>query len=177
MIDLGLVDAVDAQAIGPAGQRTFRVRAQAGRNRASLWLEKESLATLGRAISQLLADRSQERGQRAAAAPAVEDFAEGDIEIQVARLGIDFREDPERVVVAADDREDLERGNVPSFRMEITRAMAMALVEAIPGIVNAGRPVCPLCQRPFEEGVEHFCPRTNGHSKDLELPSERLEGR
>lgn len=177
MIDLGLVDAVDAQALGPAGQRTFRLRARAGQNRASLWMEKESLATLGRAISQLLADRSQERGQRAPAVPAVDDFDEGDIEIAVARLGIDLREGPERVVIAADDREDLERGNVPSFRMEITRAMALALVEAIPGIVNAGRPVCPLCQRPLEEGVDHFCPRTNGHSKDLELPTERLEGR
>jgi uncharacterized repeat protein (TIGR03847 family) len=174
VIDLGLVDAADAQAIGPPGQRTFRVRAQAGRNRASLWLEKESLAALGRALSQLLADRSQERGRPAGPAPAVEDFDEGDIEIDVVRLGIDFREQPERVVLVADDREDLERGNVPSFRMEITRAMALALVESIPRIVGAGRPLCPLCQRPIEDGVEHFCPRTNGHSKDLELPSERL---
>jgi uncharacterized repeat protein (TIGR03847 family) len=177
LIDLGLVDAVDAQAIGAPGQRTFRVRARAGQNRASLWLEKESLATLGRAISQLLADRSQERGRRTEGAPTVEDFEEGDIEIGVARLGIDFREDPERVVLVADDREDLERGNVPSFRMEITRAMALALVESIPEIVGAGRPLCPLCQRPLEDGVEHFCPRTNGHSKELELPSDRLEER
>jgi uncharacterized repeat protein (TIGR03847 family) len=177
LIDIGLVDAVDAQAIGPPGQRTFRLRAQAGHNRASLWLEKESLATLGRAISQLLADRSQERGRRGEVAPTLEDFDEGNVEIGVARLGIDFRENPERVVLVADDREDLERGNVPSFRMEITRAMALALVDSIPGIVGAGRPVCPLCQRPLEDGVEHFCPRTNGHSKDLELPSERLEGR
>ena len=177
MIDLGLVDAVDAQAIGAPGQRTFRVRARAGQNRASLWLEKESLATLGRAISQLLADRSQERGRRSEPAPAVEDFQDGDIEIAVARLGIDFREPPERVVLVADDREDLERGNVPSFRMEITRAMALALVESIPGIVGAGRPVCPLCHRPVEDGAEHFCPRTNGHTEELELPSDRLEER
>ena len=61
--------------------------------------------------------------------------------------------------------------------MEITRTMALALVESIPGIVGAGRPVCPLCQRPLEDGAEHFCPRTNGHSAELELPSDRVEER
>ncbi len=174
MIDLGLVDAVDAQALGAPGQRTFRVRVQAGTNRASLWLEKESLAGLGRAISQLLADRSLARGRPTTQPPAVEDFGEGDIDIAVARLGLDFRAEPERVVLVADDREDLERGNVPSFRMELTRPMALALVQSIPNIVAGGRPTCPLCQRPIEDGVEHFCPKTNGHSEDLALPPERL---
>ena len=40
MIDLGLVDAVDAEAIGQPGQRTFRLRARAGDQYAALWLEK-----------------------------------------------------------------------------------------------------------------------------------------
>jgi len=174
MIDLGLVDAVDAQTIGPPGQRTFRVRAQAGSNRVSLWVEKEMLAQLGRAISQLLAERSLARGRPVAAAPPVEDFEHADIEIAVARLGLDFRPEPEHVILAADSREDLERGSVPSFRMEFTRAMAVGLVQSIPEIVGAGRPLCPLCQRPLEPGVEHFCPRTNGHSKDVALPPDRL---
>ena len=56
MIDLSLVDAVDAEAIGAPGERTFRVRARAGSNRAALWMEKEQLAALGQAISRLLAD-------------------------------------------------------------------------------------------------------------------------
>lgn len=174
MIDLGLVDAIDAQSIGPPGNRTFRVRAQAGSNRASLWMEKEVLAQLGRAISQLLAERSLARGQPVAQAPQVEDFEAGDIEIAVARLGLDFRPEPEHIILAADSREDLERGSVPSFRMEFTRSMAVALVQSIPAIVGAGRPLCPLCQRPLEPGVEHFCPRTNGHSKEAPLPSDRL---
>lgn len=176
MIDLGLVDAVDAQSLGVPGQRTFRLRVQAGSNRASLWLEKESLATLGRAISQLLADRSLARGRPAGTPPAVTDFDDGDVEIAVVRLALDFRAEPEHVILVADDREDFERGNVPSFRMEMTRAMALGLVESIPAIVGSGRPTCPLCQRPIEDGVEHFCPRTNGHSKDLSLPPERLRG-
>ena len=38
MIDFGLVDAVDAEAIGPPGQRTFRLRANKDENYAALRL-------------------------------------------------------------------------------------------------------------------------------------------
>src|SRR5262249_22530542 len=59
VIDFGLVDAVDAEAIGEPGRRTFRVRARAGDQYAALWIEKEQLTALGRGISSLLAERSQ----------------------------------------------------------------------------------------------------------------------
>ena len=62
MIDFGMVDAVDAEAIGDPGQRTFRIRVRSGANYAALWLEKEQLSALGRGISQLLADRAPQRG-------------------------------------------------------------------------------------------------------------------
>ncbi len=91
MMDIGLVDAVDAQSIGVPGQRTFRLRAQAGSSHTWLWLEKETLAALGRAISQLLADRSLARGRPRSAAPLVEDRPRADFEIAVARIGLDFR--------------------------------------------------------------------------------------
>jgi uncharacterized repeat protein (TIGR03847 family) len=172
MIDYGLVDAIDAQSIGPPGQRTFRVRIQSGQNRASLWFEKEQLAALARAISQLLADHSKLRGRPAEPAPAVDDFEVGDVELQVARLGLDFVAEAEQVVMLVDDREAIERSDTPAFRAEITRAMAMSLVEAIPDIVAAGRPTCPLCGRPIEGSGQHFCPQTNGHSKDLPIPEE-----
>ena len=48
MIDFGLVDAVDADAVGPPGQRHFRLRARTGDQYASLWLEKEQLNEIGR---------------------------------------------------------------------------------------------------------------------------------
>ncbi len=170
MIDLSLVDAVDAEAIGVPGQRTFRIRAQAGANRAALWMEKEQLAALGQAMSRLLAERSKTRGRPTEPAPEVLDFGEPDVELQVVRLGLDFRPDTERIVIVADDREALQQGDTPAFRMEITRAMALQLIEDIPSIVAAGRPTCPLCGRPLEAGGEHFCPRTNGHSKDEPIP-------
>ena len=58
MIDFGLVDALDAEAVGVPGQRTFRMRANKGESYAALWLEKEQLSRLGQSFSQLLADYS-----------------------------------------------------------------------------------------------------------------------
>ena len=61
MIDFGLVDVVDAEALGASGERTFRLRARSGAMHAALWMEKEQLTVLGRAISRLLADRAPRR--------------------------------------------------------------------------------------------------------------------
>ena len=63
MIDFGLVDAVDADAVGPPGQRHFRLRARVGDQYASLWLEKEQLIEIGRIFSRLLAERSRQTGR------------------------------------------------------------------------------------------------------------------
>lgn len=175
MIDFGLVDAIDAESIGPPGERTFRIRARAGANRAALWMEKEQLATLGRAFSQLLADRSGRRGSPADPAPEIgDDFGESpDVDFRIARLEIDFDEDSERIVLLADDDEALERGDTPAFRLELTRAMALAIVQRIPPIVAAGRPLCPLCGRPLDAaGAAHFCPGSNGHSAEEPIPEQ-----
>ena len=175
MIDFGLVDAVDAEAIGPPGQRTFRLRAMAGNNRAALWMEKEQLGALGRAISRLLA----ERAPRAAAGPApeaapVREFGDRpDVEFRVARLGIDFEAgDGGRVLILADDEEALTRGATPAFRMEVGRAASRGLVARIGDIVAAGRPRCPLCGQPLEDGGRHFCPGSNGHAAETEIPGD-----
>ncbi len=167
MIDFGLVDAVDAEAIGVPGQRTFRIRARVGVNRASLWMEKEQLAALGRAFSQVLAERSRQRGRPAEPVAEIGEFeGDADVDLQVTRLGLDFNDESEHLVLLLDDREALERGDTPAFRMEITRPMAMALIESIPPIVGAGRPLCPLCGRPLEADADHFCPGANGHSDE-----------
>jgi len=172
LIDFGIVDAIDAEAIGEPGRRTFRLRARAGANYAALWLEKEQLATLGRAISQVLADRSRHRGQTTAEAAALDSFADHpDVDMQVVRLGLDFDPDTDRLVLLADDQPGLDRGDTPTFRLEMGRADALTLVRIIGEVVAAGRPPCPLCGRPIEAPVQpHFCPGSNGHSREMPLP-------
>jgi uncharacterized repeat protein (TIGR03847 family) len=173
MIDFGLVDAVDAEAIGPPGRRTFRLRARIGDSYAALWMEKEQLATLGRLFSQILAERSRLRGRPSDPVDPVGNFPQrAQVDFQVARLGLDYDTDEERVILLADDPGAAERGDTPSFRMEISRAQAVAAIRQIEQIVAAGRPLCPLCREPLEEeGQEHFCPRRNGHSAELEIPA------
>jgi uncharacterized repeat protein (TIGR03847 family) len=173
MIDFGLVDAVDAEAIGPPGQRTFRLRARRGDGYAALWMEKEQLLALGRTFSQLLAERSRRRGQPVGEPEVVGNFPQhADVDFQIARLGLDFDQEQEHLIVLADDGVALERGDTPAFRMAISRAQAVPLIRLIETVVSAGRPVCPLCKQPLDDpGRPHFCPPTNGHSKDLEIPS------
>jgi uncharacterized repeat protein (TIGR03847 family) len=51
-------------------------------------------------------------------------------------------------------------------RFWITRGQAKAMADHSLEIVSQGRPVCSLCGRPINaEG--HFCPKRNGHTKDL----------
>lgn len=173
MIDFGVVDAVDAEAIGEPGQRTFRLRARSAANYAALWMEKEQLATLGRAISQVLAERSQHRGQPTEPPGRMESFIDHpDVDMQVVRLGLDFDPDTDRLALLADDQSGLERGDTPTFRLEMERADALNLVGTISEVVAAGRPLCPLCGRPIQEpGQPHFCPGSNGHSKEMPIPS------
>ena len=172
MIDFGLVEAVDAEAIGPPGQRTFRLRARSGDTYAALWMEKEQLAALGRSFSQILAERSRLRGQPGGAVEDVGNFPQrAQVDFQVARMGLDYDTDEERVILLADDPTAAQRGDTPAFRMELTRAQALSAITLIEQIVTSGRPLCPLCQQPLaHEGEQHFCPHTNGHSKDLEVP-------
>ncbi len=173
MIDFGLVDAVDAEAIGQPGQRTFRLRARVGDSYAALWIEKEQLAQLGRLFSQLLAERSKLRGRPGQPVEPVGNFPQQpQVDLQVARLGLDYDGDRERLIIAADDQGAMERGDTPAFRMEMGRDQAVHTIRLIEEIVTAGRPLCPLCKQPLNfEGEAHFCPHTNGHSKDLDLPA------
>ena len=118
MIDFGLVDAVDAEAIGAPGQRTFRLRARVGDSYASLWMEKEQLLALGRSFSQLLAERSRRRGQPVGSLEPVGNFPQrADVDFRIARLGLDFDQEADHLIVLADDPEALDRGDTPAFRM------------------------------------------------------------
>ncbi|MGE3855884.1 MAG: DUF3090 family protein [Dehalococcoidia bacterium] len=177
MIDFGLVDAVEAEAIGVPGQRTFRLRVRVGDRYASLWMEKESVAALGRSFSALLAERSRRRGQPPGPVQTVGNFPQrAEVELQVARLGLDWEDDPEQVVVLADDAESMERGESPSFRMALDRSLALRCVKQFQDVVNAGRPTCPLCHEALEYPAQpHFCPRSNGHNFEIPLPPREAE--
>ena len=45
--DYGRADSVDAEAIGEPGQRRFRLIVISGTDRASIWMEKQQLDSIG----------------------------------------------------------------------------------------------------------------------------------
>ena len=175
MIDFGLVDVVDAEAIGAPGERTFRLRARAGSTRAALWMEKEQLAALGRAISQLLADRARRRDEPLPEPPAMDAFGlEPDVELRVVRLGIDYLEDEDgRVRILVDDQEAAGTGQHPRVPHGgwAARRRARSWRRSARWSRRDG-PLCPLCGRALEGDGQHFCPGSNGHSGDEEIPAE-----
>ena len=98
------------------------------------------------------------------------------VDLQVARLGLDFDEDSEHIVLLADDAGALERGDTPTFRMEINRSQAVSFIRLVEDVVASGRPLCPLCTRVLEEdGSCIACPGSNGHAKDIPLPPLELD--
>ncbi len=168
MIDLGLVDAVDAEAIGQPGQRTFRLRARAAATYVAIWMEKEQLAALGRSVSQLLAERSMRRGQPASSVEPVGNFPQrAQVEFQAARMGLDYDAAEEQAIFLADDPQAADRRDTPALRMAFSRSQALTLIHIIEEVVAGGRPTCPLCKQPLAfANAPHECIHTNGHSKE-----------
>lgn len=172
MIDFGLVDALDAEAIGPPGRRVFRIRARVGDRYASLWMEKESVVALGRSFSALLAERSKMRGRPAEPVEDVGNFPQSaQVDIHVARLGLDWDGSVEHIIVLADDAPAVESGDTPSFRLALDRAHALHCIDQFHEVVVGGRPTCGLCHEALEYvGQSHFCPGSNGHTVEIPLP-------
>ncbi|MEI6136433.1 MAG: DUF3090 family protein [Chloroflexota bacterium] len=172
MIDFGPVDALDAEAIGPPGRRVFRLRARVGDQYASLWLEKESVVALGRSFSALLAERSKMRGRRPDPVEDVGNFPQAaQVDIHIARLGLDWDGTLEHIIVLADDAEAVESGDTPSFRMAIDRSHALRCIDQFHEVVVGGRPTCALCHEALEfVDQPHFCPGSNGHTVEIPLP-------
>jgi len=163
MWDFGRVEALEPEAIGAPGKRTFRLRARSDRECASLWLEKEQLAQLTLALRELLA----RTGADDPAAPRVDSAgfpANDDVEFKIGRLGIGYDERRRMVVLFAYEiAEEEDEQASPTFACQASPAQCRGFAERAEEVISAGRPVCFLCGAPIDpEG--HVCPRANGHS-------------
>nr|BBH94434.1 hypothetical protein KTA_26330 [Thermogemmatispora argillosa] len=192
--DLGLVELLGADAVGPPGQRRFRLFARSESGSAIMWMEKMQLNELGLAIDRLLTQVTQGRILRVEARARREGEEEAeeplglpadfplipDEEFQVAQLKLsyDFRREliilmvvPLEIIMEAGQE---LRGRVREDRavtFSFTHAQAQALTSMITRVVAAGRPVCPFCHMPLEEGP-HMCEKQNGHRQIIQLLEE-----
>ncbi len=169
---MGRIDWIGAESVGLPGQRTFRLMAMSEESSAQLWLEKEQLQELAKAIARMLLEIDTEQvgglhaissGGSNAKPPNFPTSPE--IEFQVGALGL--RYDPQRELIALEAFErDLPEESPPSMRCLTTKEQIEALQTNCLEVVSAGRPKCPLCGAPLPEaGMPHFCPPTNGHQR------------
>ncbi len=166
MWDFGRAELLEPEAIGEPGERTFRLRVMSGSEAASLWLEKEQLATLTLAMRQLLeqSDEDEESSEKPEAVAPSRSFPEqAEVDFKLGRLGIGY-DDKRRMVTIFGYAMDLEEDAPPTFACQVSLDQCVAFAERAESTINAGRPLCILCGVAIENGG-HKCLRRNGHSK------------
>lgn len=160
--ELGLVDAVKADAIGEPGQRRFRLLLEGPGGSACLWLEKGQLFQLSLAIRQMLARATRYEPRQGEeppqeptpSVPAAHEFDVGNLSLGHEPIRDLFN-------IEAFDRDD-EEDEEPVLAFWASRSQMEELAEEAQAVCAAGRPLCPLCSGPID-ATGHLCVRTDGH--------------
>jgi uncharacterized repeat protein (TIGR03847 family) len=138
---------------GEVGARLFLFQVREGRRLVIVKCEKIQLAALAEWIGQVLAELG-----RPGHLP--DDFtleAEYEVDFTAGDIAVSIDEEAQAIDVSM---ESIEEDSTLSVRL--TREWAAGLAIAIVRLVEAGRPLCPLCGGPLDP-KGHDCPRTNGH--------------
>jgi uncharacterized repeat protein (TIGR03847 family) len=164
MPDFGRASSIEPEAIGQPGQRTFRLRIQAAKGAASLWLEKEQLAALANAFRDLLEQARADVADQPEGVSEVAGFPEDpDVEFKIGRLGLGY-DDKNNLVVLLVHAVDEEEEAQPNFSCKASFQQCDAFAKRAEDIVAAGRPICTACGLPINADG-HQCGRRNGHEK------------
>jgi uncharacterized repeat protein (TIGR03847 family) len=151
---------LSVEAIGEPGQRRFRLLAIVDGATHIVWLEKQQVFALGRAIEQVLESLPDVGPEDDAASPPISFDIETNFQFRAGRMELGFDESRDRLVVIAHEIETAD--DEPRLTVRITRGQARDFSAEAAAVVSAGRPLCPLCGRPM--GPEpHVCPEQNGH--------------
>lgn len=160
-VDLGTASAVDAQAFGDPGQRTFRLRVTGSGDRsASLWMEKQQFQQLNLAFAQMLAQLDYQEKPPPADMGGFPEHAEHDF--RVGKIGLGY--DGANKSFVLDSYElGLDEEAEATLRVRLTPEHCAVLIGQLSEIVAGGRPLCPLCGVSIDAGSSHACIRANGH--------------
>lgn len=153
------VDWISAGAIGDPGDRTFYLQARKGEEWLGVVVEKQQVAALAHAASQLLAS---------AGAPVSDDVLDaGDLhlepvvpEFRVGAMGLGSDPEVSRVVlqlVELPEEEPPAEAEPETVRLWLDRDQLASLVADAAYAVQGGREVCVLCSTPLAAGDEHVC--------------------
>ncbi len=146
-------DRVMVGTLGEVGQRLFLLQARQGRRLVIVKCEKVQLIALVEWLARVLDDLGRPGHLPAdlSLEPEYEpDFVAGDITVALNEAD----QSVEVTIDSVDEEDELE--------LTLSAEWAGALAIAVTRLVEAGRPLCPLCGGPLDP-QGHDCPRTNGH--------------
>jgi uncharacterized repeat protein (TIGR03847 family) len=139
--------------LGEVGNRLFLLQAREGKRLVIVKCEKVQLSALAQWLAQVI----EELGRPGHLPDDLSLEAEFEIDFVVGEIAVAVDEDDRTVEVTFEAAEGDD-----SLVLTLTREWAGGLAIAIARLVEAGRPLCPLCAGPLDP-QGHDCPRTNGH--------------
>lgn len=175
-----------AGTVGEPGQRTFFLQAREGQRVTSVALEKEQVAVLAERVDDLLDELVRvSGGDSRVPAVAPQEMVDADPleqpieqEFRVGTMTLAWDGESEHVVLeifsleeSADDEGESGADNGESsadegepdevLEVHLSASAARVFAKRALTVVSAGRPPCPFCGNPLDEGG-HICPRANG---------------
>ena len=157
------VSRLNADAVGEPGKRTFRILADSDSSSAVLWLEKEHLYELAMGIQQLIANLPENSGADSYISHDREAPGLTRLEFKIGKLALGHDGGNGMFLIDAYDFEDAN-DEAATIRIWMDREQIKSFSEEALQVCAAGRPICPLCDRPIDPSG-HACPRVNGHAK------------
>lgn len=157
--DLPDVDGFTAGTVGPAGQRTFFLQAVAGPQVVTLKVEKQQVAALADYLADMLEDLPEP--DFASIPDDVTLSTPIEPEWPVASMGVAYVESRDRVALWAEQLQQEDDESSPATsRFQLTRGQVAAFIRHARELVSAGRPPCPYCAAPLNDGAG-WCPCWN----------------
>lgn len=156
-------DRVVIGTVGPPGSRAFYLQVRDGARNASVGLEKQQSAVLAEKIAEILDALMADDGNRfsvPAATPAElvdNDPLDQPVEEQFRTGLLRLAWDPTtaQVVVEAFALTEGDDEDPEMLQVRMPVGTARAFVERTRQVVASGRPLCPACGEPLDEG--HVC--------------------
>lgn len=162
--DFGKALSVDAEAVGQPGQRRFRLLVRSATESASIWMEKEQLAGVGRWLAEVVQKLDEERPTAEPDVEALPFPPEFDLDFRAGQLTLGYSEEGDLFTIQAAEALPNADAQPPLFCCGIGRGQSRVLSRKIERVIAGGRLTCPFCEGPIDP-AGHSCPRSNGHRR------------
>lgn len=173
VLDFNPISRITIGTVGPPGKRIFLLQAGHSPSSITLKLEKEQARILASSVLEFLDEINNKYSQ-----PTERDTPlSSDLMLQeplepefvIGQIGLGYDEDQDMIVLVVQELQTDELHQPTTVRFWATRGQMRALSDHTLGVVDQGRPICPLCNTPIDPSGQ-FCPRSNGHESPGSSP-------